>query len=65
MIMFLAHKINPKVFCPNFGVHFMCLPKESTTQWQGAHTGYIPLPTNLLWYKNQHSVRNRLNLNNF
>ena len=26
MIMFLAHKINPKVFCPNFGVHFMCAP---------------------------------------
>ena len=22
MIMFLTHKINPKVFCPNFGVHF-------------------------------------------
>ena len=20
--MFLTHKINPKVFCPNFGVHF-------------------------------------------
>ena len=22
MIVFLTHKINPKVFCPNFGVHF-------------------------------------------
>ena len=22
MIVFLSHKINPKVFCPNFGVHF-------------------------------------------
>ena len=23
MIVFLTHKINPKVFCPNFGVHFI------------------------------------------
>ena len=22
VIVFLTHKINPKVFCPNFGVHF-------------------------------------------
>ena len=22
MIVFLTHKINPKVFCPNFGGHF-------------------------------------------
>ena len=26
MIVFLTHKINPKVFCPNFGVHFTTLP---------------------------------------
>ena len=37
--MFLTHKINPKVFCPNFGVHFTLTPVYFISPFQGCYVG--------------------------